>query len=111
LVDDDPEALVDRRLLGNREDAAELVLQRTGLVEVDVGRRERQPLAAARQERLQRGLLAGGGALAAALALALGLEQVGVEAGAGERLALLGRDRLAEQLVDCRHGLGRRLAL
>ena len=46
LVDQDPEALVDRRLLRDREDARELVLQRAGPVEVDVGwpRAPRPPL-------------------------------------------------------------------
>ena len=64
LVDQDPEALVDRRLLRDREDARELVLERTGPVEVDVGRRQRQAVAAARDELLERGLAPRGDQLA-----------------------------------------------
>ena len=56
LVDDDPEALVQRRLARDPEDARELVLQRARPVRVDVRRAEQQPLAAARQERLERRL-------------------------------------------------------
>ena len=62
VVDEDPETLVDRRLLRDREDPRELVLQRTGPVEVDVGRREPEAVAALapRQELLERRLAAGG---------------------------------------------------
>src|SRR5829696_2070752 len=54
LVDDDPEALVDRRLLGDPEDARELIFERAGPVERDVGGGERQPLASPRKEGLER---------------------------------------------------------
>ena len=64
-MDEDPEALVDRRLLRDAEDARELVLQRAGQVEVEVGGGEAEAaVAAARQEGLQRGLVAGGDQLA-----------------------------------------------
>ena len=56
LVHDDPEALVDRRLLRDPEDARELVLERADPVGVDVGRRQHQPAAAARDERVERRL-------------------------------------------------------
>ena len=111
VVDEDAEALVDRRLLGDAEDARELVLQRAGQVEVEVGGREAErAVAAARQEGLQRGLLAGGDQLApAAVALALGVEQVGVERGGVELGLLLGRRDLAQQPVDRLDRLRRRL--
>ena len=59
LVDEDPEALVDRRLLRDPEDARELVLQRAGQVGLDVRGREHEPGPAAGQERLERRLRAG----------------------------------------------------
>ena len=53
-VNQDAEALVDRRLLGDAEDAPELVLQRAGQVEVEVGCRETEgAVATARQEGFQ----------------------------------------------------------
>src|SRR5206468_11919766 len=58
LVDDDPEALVDRRLLRDAKDASELVLERAGPVELDVGGGERQALSPLGQEGLQRRLVA-----------------------------------------------------
>ena len=100
-MDEDPEALVDRRLLGDAEDARELVLQRAGEVEVEVGGREAEAaVAAARQEGLQRGLVAGGDQPPAAVAVALGAEQVGVERRGVELGLLLGRRDLAQQPVD-----------
>src|SRR3954462_1846910 len=57
-VDEDAEALVDSWLLGDAEDAPELVLQRAGQVEVEVGGREAEgAVAAARQEGFQRRLV------------------------------------------------------
>src|SRR3954449_12245173 len=53
LVQEDPEALVDRRLLRDPEDARELVLQRADPVRLDVRGRQHQPVAAAGDERLQ----------------------------------------------------------
>src|SRR5204863_6412760 len=50
LVDGDAEALVDRRLLRDPEDARELVLERAQPVGLDVRGREHQPVAAARDE-------------------------------------------------------------
>ena len=98
---EDPEALVDRRFLRDAEDAGELVLQRAGEVEGQVGGREAEAaVAAARQEGLQRGLLAGGDQLQATAALALGVEQVGVERGGVELRLLLRRRDLAQQPVD-----------
>ncbi len=58
LVDDDPEALVDRLLGRDAQDAGELVAQRAAAVGLDVGGRQRQAVAAARQERHERVLLA-----------------------------------------------------
>src|SRR4051794_10107752 len=54
LVDDDAEALVDRRLLGDPEDARELVLERAEAIGLDVRRGQEQAVAAARDERLER---------------------------------------------------------
>jgi hypothetical protein len=53
LMDDDPESLVDGRLLRDAEDASELVLEGAGPVERDVRGREGEALAAAREEGLQ----------------------------------------------------------
>src|SRR4029079_785463 len=64
LVDEDPEALVDRRLPRNREDARELVLERAGPIEVDVRGRERQAVAPPGDELLERGLATRGHQLA-----------------------------------------------
>ena len=47
LVDEDAEALVDRRLARDPEDARELVLQRARPVGLDVGRAQQQAVAAA----------------------------------------------------------------
>src|SRR5690242_20090431 len=79
LVDDDSEPQVDRRFLRNPEDARELVLERAGPVEVDIGRRKRQALAPARQEGLQRGLVALRDQLTAALRRTLLVKEVRVE--------------------------------
>ena len=90
LVDHDPEALVDGGLLWDSEDPRELVLQRAGAVELDVGGGESQSLAAPREEGLQRGLIALCDQLAPPLCRSLLVEQVGVEAGVAQSLALLG---------------------
>ena len=58
LVDDDAEALVHRLLGRDAQDARELVAQRTAAVRLDVRRRQRQPDALARQERIERVLVA-----------------------------------------------------
>src|SRR5215210_3234251 len=79
LVQDDSEALIDRRLLGHAEDARELVLERAQPVGLDVGGREHEALAAARQEALERGLGAAAEGLGAAALVALALAQVVVE--------------------------------
>src|SRR3712207_7446941 len=50
VVDEDPEALVDRRLLRNAEDARELVLERARQIEDEVRRGEAQSLAARSEE-------------------------------------------------------------
>ena len=98
LVDDDAEALVDRLLLRDAEDAGELVLEGTGPVELDVGGGEREALAAAGQEGLERGLVARRDQLPPApAALALGLLQVVVEGGGFERDALLLGGALREE--------------
>src|SRR5204862_8301481 len=98
LVDDDPEALVDGRLLGDAEDAGELVLERAGSVELDVRCRKRKALAASRQEGLERWLVALGDQLAPALGRALLVEQVRIETRVPQRGSLLRRDRLLEEV-------------
>src|SRR6187549_2915023 len=110
VVDEDAEALVDRRLLRDAEDAGELVLERAGQVEVEVGGREAEPaVAAPRQEALQRGLVTGGDQAPPALALPFGVEQVGVERRGVQLGLLLGRRDLAQQPVDRLDRLGGRL--
>ena len=111
LMHQDPEALVDRRLLRDPEDARELVLQRTRSVRVDVRGGQHDAVAALGQERLERGLVARGDRLRAPAGVALGVEQVVVERGGGEDLALLGGDRLQDPRVDVAQRLGDALAL
>jgi len=53
LVDQDPEALVDRRFLGDGEDSRELVLERTGPVQIDIRCREGEAVAAPWNESLE----------------------------------------------------------
>ena len=111
LVDQDPEPLVDRRLLRDREHPRELVLERTGPVEVDVRRRERQAVAASRDELLQRRLAPRGDQIAASREVALLADHVLVERRRLERGALLRRGDPADQLVDRRQRLGGRLGI
>ena len=108
---EDPEALVERRLLRDPEHARELVLQRARPVGVDVRGRQHDAVAALRQERLERRLVASGDRLRAAPGVALGVEQVVVEHGRGEDLALLGRHRLEDPRVDVAQRLGHALPL
>ena len=105
LVDEDPEALVHRRLARDPEDAGELVLQRARPVGLDVGRAQQQPAAAPGQERLQRRLVARGHGARAQPLVALGVQQVVVQRRRQEDLALLGRGGLQQAHVD----LGQRL--
>ena len=87
--------------VGSRRDpehARELVLQRAGPVGLDVGRAQHEPVAAPRQERLERRLGARGDRAGAQLLVALGVEQVVVERGGLEDLALLGGGRLQQAL-------------
>src|SRR4029078_11153087 len=79
LVDEDPEALVERRLRRDPEDARELVLQRARPVGLDVGRAEHEPVAALWKELLQRRLGALGDRPRAQLLVALRVEQVLVQ--------------------------------
>src|SRR3954449_13395025 len=72
LVDQDSEPLSDRRLLGDAEDPRELVAQGTDPVGLDVGGRQHQAVAPARQEGLERGLVSGGDRLGAPALAALG---------------------------------------
>src|SRR3954447_14869261 len=109
LVDDDSEPLIDRRLLRDAEDASELVLEGTRAVELDVGGRERQALAATRQERFEGRLVALGDQLPATLGRSLLVEEIGIEPGVAEGGALVGRDRLLEQVVHHRERVGDRL--
>ena len=108
LVDEDAEALVERRLGRDPEHARELVLQRARPVGLDVGGAEHQPVAAARQELLQRRLRALRDGPRAQLLVALGVEQVLVERGRLEDLALLGGGGLQQPRVDLRQRLGDR---
>ena len=105
LVDEDPEALVHRRLARDPEDARELVLQRARPVGLDVGGAQQQPVAAARQERLQRRLVARRDRARAQPLVALGVEQVVVQRRGLEDLALLGRRGLQQPQVDLRQRL------
>ena len=111
LVHEDPEPLVDGRLLGDPEHPRELVLQRAGPVGVDVRRREHDAVAALGQERRERGLVAGGDRLGAPTLVALGVEQVVVERRGREDLALLRGDRLEQARVHVAQRLGQALAL
>src|SRR5215207_7665087 len=54
LVDDDAEALVDRRLLGDPEHPGELVFEGAGPVQRDIRGGERQPLTPPGQDGRQR---------------------------------------------------------
>ena len=78
-MDEDPEALVERRLLRHPQHARELVAQRARAVGLDVRRRQREPVAAARQERLERRLGARRARRRAGAVVALGVEQQLVE--------------------------------
>src|SRR5204863_8974116 len=100
LMDEDPEALVERRLGRDPKDARELVLQRAGPVRVDVRGAEEQPLAAPRQERLQRRLVARGDGGGTGARVALGIEQRIVQRRGLEDLALLGGRGLEDRRVD-----------
>ena len=111
LVHHDAEALVDRRLLRDPEDARELVLERAQPVGLDVRGRQRQPVPPPRDERLERVVGPRADRLAAAGLVALGVEEVVVERGEHEHLALLGAGPLDEQLVDLGQGVGHGLAL
>ena len=109
-MDEDPEALVERRLARDPEDARELVLQRARPVGLDVRGAEQQPVAARGQEGLQRGLLAGGDGGRAGARVVLGVEQHLVERAGLQDLALLGGGRAEQRGVDPRQGVGHRLA-
>ena len=111
LVDDDPEALVDGRLLRDPEDARELVLERADPVRVDVARGQHEAAAAAWDERIERGLGAVAVRRGAALRVTLGVAQPAVERRLLEDAALLGRRALDEDLVDLRERVVERLAL
>ena len=68
-----------------------------------------RPVAPARQEGLERRLVARGDQLGPALLLALGVEQVVVEGRGRQRRALLLRGALGQQLVDRAQRVGGRL--
>ena len=105
LVQHDPEALVDRRLLRDPEDPRELVLQRAQAVGLDVRGRQHHAVAAAGDEGVQR-RLGGGGAGGRDLGrVAARVAQPVVQRAGLQHLALGGAGALAEQRVD----LGQRL--
>src|SRR5688500_9326593 len=79
LVYDDPEALVDRRLLRDPEDARELVLQRAETVGLDVGRGQHHAVATARDESLERLLVIAGDRTCAPARVGLLVTQILVE--------------------------------
>ena len=108
---EDSEPLVEGGLLRNPEHARELVLQRAGPVRVDVRRGQHNSVASLGQERLERGLAAGGDRLGAPPLVALGVQQVVVERGRAEDLALLGGDRLQQPRVHVAQRLGDALPL
>src|SRR5829696_10424255 len=100
LVQRDPEALVDRRLLRDPEDTCELVLERADPVGVDVARGEHEAAPAPRDEWVERRLravVAGGRSVGR---VTLRVPQPSVERGLLEDLALLGRGALHEDLVQ-----------
>ena len=105
-MDEDPEPLVERRLLRDPEDARELVLQRARPVGVDVGRRQHHPVSAQRQKRLERRLVTRGQRGGAGAGVALGVQQVLVQRRGLEDLPLLGGDRLQDPRVDVVQRLG-----
>jgi hypothetical protein len=111
LVDEDPEPLVERRLLRDPEDARELVLQRARPVGVDVGRRQHHPLPAQRQKRLKRWLVTRGECGGARADITLGVQQVLVQRRGLKDLPLLGGDRLQNPRVDVEQRLGDALAV
>src|SRR3954466_1564918 len=99
LVEQDAEALVDRRLLGDAEDARELVLERAGPVGLDVRGGQHEPVAAARDERLERLAVRRADRLPAPPLVALRVAQVLVERRQTEELGLLARSHLQQQVV------------
>src|SRR3954469_14530466 len=102
LVDEDAETLIHRRLAWYAKYARELVLQRARPVGLDVGRAQHQPVAAAREERLQRRLRARRDRLLAQPLVALGIEQVVVQRARLEDLPLLRGGRSEQPRVDLR---------
>ena len=111
LVHDDPETLMDRRLLRDPEHPRELVLQGTGAVRVDVRRGQHHAVAARRQERLHRRIVPGHHRRRPPPGISFGIQQVVVERGRGEDLALLGGHGLQDPRVHVAHRLGQRLPL
>ena len=110
-MQEDPEALVDGRLLGDPKDARELVLERARAVGVDVRGGEDDAAAAQGQKWLQRRLVARGDHVRAATRVPLGVQQVVVERRGGEDLLLLGRHGLEDADVDVAQRLGGALPL
>ena len=108
-MDEDAEPLVQRRLLRDAQHARELVAQRAHPVGLDVPGREREPLAATREERLQGRLGPRGRRGAASPVVAFGVDEDVVERRAHEHLALQRRHRREEVLVDARQRVGHRL--
>ena len=109
-MDQDAEALVDRRCPRDAEDPGELVLQGAGQVQVEVGGREPQVLAALRQEGGQRRLRARVDQALPQAALTLVGQQVWIKGRALQLGQLLRRGDLAEQAVDRVDRLGVDLA-
>ena len=110
LVDEDPEALVDRRLARDPEDARELVLQRARPVGLDVRGAQQQPVAARGRNGSSDGS-ARGGLRGRAAAVALGVEQRVVERRRSRRISRCsGVSRLQQARVDVRQRVGDRSA-
>jgi hypothetical protein len=91
--------------------ARELVLERAEPVGLDVGGGQHQPIAAARDERVERLLVAGPDRARTTVRVGLLVAQVLVERGGHEELALLRRRGLEQDLVDLGQRLGDRLPL
>ena len=111
LVHDDPEALVERRFAGDPQYARELVAQRAAQVALDVGGRQHEPVAAARQERRESRLLARGRRACARPRLAGAAQQQLIERRALEDLALKRRQGGAEPRVDVLERVRHRLVV
>src|SRR4029077_9729374 len=99
-MDGDAEALVERLFGGDAQDARELVPERTAAIGLEVGGRQRQADALARQERPERRLFAWGDRLRADSLEAIGRVVAGVRAAHSVRVS--GAGGADQRLVEHR---------